>query len=87
MTQTQCTYCNRSLRIEVISPLPNFKYKISSRNVTTKYGGKFCCTYCSVEYIKGVESMLGRYKHCSKYIKQIQDWWRKFKRFNTLDCL
>ena len=87
MTQTQCTYCNRSLRIEVISPLPNFKYKISTRNPTSKYGGKFCCSYCSAEYSTNIDNLLKRYEHCNKYIKKIQEWWRKFKSFNTLDYL
>lgn len=82
MIQSQCTRCRRSLRIEVISPLPNFKYKISNRNPTSKYGGKFCCSYCSVEYSTDIDNMLKRYKFCSNYIIKIQRWWRKINMTN-----
>ena len=77
MIQSQCTRCNRSLRIEVISPLPNFEYRISSRNPTSKYGGKFCCSYCSLEYSSNIDKMLKRYKYSSEKIEKIQEWWRK----------
>jgi len=77
MTQTQCTLCTRSLRIEIISPFPNFKYKISSRNNTTCYGGLFCSSYCGSKYIKNVDEILKNYKYKTKSIKMIQRWWRK----------
>lgn len=76
MTQTQCTYCERSLRIEIISPFPNLKYIISKRNPTTRYGGKFCSSYCGTSHIRHVESMLKRYKYNIKKIKRIQQWWK-----------
>mgnify|MGYP006414254355 CR=1 FL=1 len=76
MTQTQCTYCERSLRIEIISPFPDLKYIISKRNPTTRYGGMFCSSYCGTSHIRNVESMLKRYKYNIKKIKRIQQWWK-----------
>ena len=84
MIQTQCTRCNRSLRIEIISPLPNFKYKISTRNPTSKYGGKFCCSYCSVEYSTDIDKILKKYKYCNENIEKIQNWWRTVNKLNCL---
>ena len=80
MVQERCTLCSRSLRIEVISPFPNFKYKISSRNNTNCYGGLFCSSHCGTKYIKGVEDMLECYEfnHYKEVIK-IQKWWKKMK--------
>ena len=76
MCQTQCTLCNRSLRIEIISPLPNLKFKISNRNIATCYGGLFCSSYCGAQYTKGVEEILNYYKKYITRIKRIQRWWR-----------
>jgi ribosomal protein L34E len=77
MTQTQCSYCERSLRIEIISPFPNLKYIISKRNPTTPYGGMFCSSYCGTSHIKHVESILKRYKFNIKKVRNIQQWWRR----------
>ena len=77
MTQTQCTYCERSLRIEIISPYPNLKYIISKRNPTTPYGGMFCSSYCGTSHIRHVESVLKRYKCNIKKVRNIQQWWRR----------
>jgi len=77
MTQTQCTHCGRSLRIEIISPFPDFKYIISKRNPTTQYGGMFCSSYCGTSHIRNVESMLKRYKYNIKKIRKIQQWWMR----------
>jgi len=77
MTQTQCTYCERSLRIEIISPYPNLKYIISKRNPTTPYGGMFCSSYCGTSHIRHVESVLKRYKFNIKKVRNIQQWWRR----------
>ena len=75
--QTQCTLCNRSLRIEIISPLPNLKYIISGRNPSTRYGGLFCSSYCGAKYIKDIEDALKYYKKYGTRIRLIQRWWRK----------
>ena len=74
--QTQCTQCNRSLRIEILSPLPNLKFKISNRNIATCYGGLFCCSYCGEQYVRGVQKILDYYKKYLTRIKRIQRWWR-----------
>ena len=78
--QMQCTLCNRSLRIEIISPFPNFKYKISNRNIGTCYGGLFCSSYCGAKYTKEVQKTLNYYKKYITRIKKIQMWWRKLAR-------
>jgi hypothetical protein len=75
MTQTQCTHCERSLRIEIISPYPNFKYKISKMNNTTCYGGLFCSSHCAMRYIEKIENMLHAYKFKMKEVKMVQRWW------------
>lgn len=80
MTQTQCTHCERSLRIEILSPYPNFKYKISDRNNTTRYGGIFCSSHCGTRYIKKIQNMLYGYKFKMKEVKRIQHWWRRLTR-------
>jgi hypothetical protein len=77
MCQTQCTLCNRSLRIEIISPFPNFKYKISERNPSTRYGGMFCSAYCGAKYAKITEDTIKNYKKQGTRIKVIQRWWRR----------
>ena len=74
--QTQCTLCKRSLKIEIISPFPNFKYKISSRNIVTSYGGLFCSSYCGAKYANEVEKTINYYKKYITKIKRIQGWWR-----------
>ena len=77
MTQTQCTHCERSLRIEILSPYPNFKYRISNRNNTTRYGGLFCSSHCGTRYIEKIDNMLYGYKFKMKEVKMIQRWWRR----------
>ena len=78
MIQERCTLCTRSLRIEIISPFPNFKYKISSRNNTTGYGGLFCSSHCGAKYIRGVKEMLEDYEfNHNKSVIKIQRWWKK----------
>ena len=75
--QTQCTLCKRSLRIEIISPLPNLKFKISNRNIATCYGGLFCSSYCGAKYTENVNKTLKYYKNYITRIKKIQMWWRE----------
>ena len=77
MVQTQCTHCERSLRIEILSPFPNFRYKISNRNNTTCYGGIFCSSHCGKRYIEKIEDMLFTYKLKMKEVKKIQRWWKR----------
>ena len=80
MVQELCTLCTNSLRIEIISPFPNFKYRISSRNNTTCYGGLFCSSHCGTKYIRCVENMLENHKfNHSKQVVRIQRWWRDLK--------
>lgn len=84
MVQELCTLCTNSLRIEIISPFPNFKYRISSRNNTTCYGGLFCSSYCGAKYIRGVENMLESHKfNHMKQVVMIQRWWKRYKRLTS----
>jgi len=80
MVRTQCTHCEGSLRIEIIEPFPNLKYKISERNHTSHYGGIFCCSHCGKRYIEKVENLLIEFKCKIKEVKKIQRWWKILTR-------
>jgi len=73
----KCLLCCRGLKIEIISPLPNLKYVISDRNITTIYGGIFCCYSCGRKHIQNIEKMLLKYKKKIIQVIRIQRWWKE----------
>ena len=50
--QEHCDLCKRSLRIKIIRGNP-IKFEIYG-NSTSKYGGLFCSSYCSLTYTKNI---------------------------------
>ena len=71
----RCDLCNRSLRIRIIATKPELIYEVSKHNATSKYGGVFCSSGCSLTYTDRINSMLNSYKKYIKKIRQIQGWW------------